>query len=410
MKRPFASVLAALVLAPAAASAAEPSPEDIERARTFYNAGAMAYGAGRFGDALRAFERAYEITQRPTVLFALAQAERKEYLASKDPHLLRRALQHYEEYLAQVESGGRRSEAVEAKADLEARLARLDPRAGETNAAPEKRKARITVYSATPGAMVSIDGGKPEELPYFGDLEPGKHRVRVFADGYFDAEQEVSGDRPVDVPVNLPLREKPALVTVGVAGSADVYVDGRIAATTPLAAPIEVPSGTHVIGIVTNGKKPYSQEVTLARATPLHLEPRLETSGQRVVSWVLLAAGGAAIVTGGVSAVAALVSESDAKDIEAARQERTISADELRRHNELIENRDTFRTAAIVTASVGAAFAAAGLLLYAFDKPSVAALPPRKVEPEPKKREPMEMEAAPVAGPGMVGGAVTARF
>ena len=155
---------------------------------------------------MRSFEQAYEIAPRPQLLFSLAQAERKEYFAGNDPSYLRRAIQHYKAYLEQVSSGGRRSEATEAKADLEARLAR-DPQAQAAAAAaapPEKRKARVTVYSATPGAQASIDGGPAQELPYFGDLEPGKHRVRVFAEGFIDAEREVSGDKPVDQPPATP--------------------------------------------------------------------------------------------------------------------------------------------------------------------------------------------------------------
>src|SRR5690606_12740096 len=119
--------------------------------------------------------------------------------------------------------------------------------------------------------------------PYFGDLERGKHRVRVSAEGYFDEEQEVSGDKPIDVPVSLTLRDRPAFVTVAYGAPAEVYVDGRIAATTPLIRPIEIAPGVHVLSVIANGKKPFSQEVTLERGKPFSLEPHLEASGQRLV-------------------------------------------------------------------------------------------------------------------------------
>src|SRR5207248_108886 len=129
----------------------------------------------------------------------------------------------------------------------------------------EKRKARVTVYSATPGAQASIDGAAAQELPYFGDLAPGKHRVRVFAEGFIDAEREVSGDKPVDQPVDLALQERPCSVTVALDSSADVLLDGRIVATAPLSRPIELPPGPHVLSVTANGKKPLSQEVSLPR-------------------------------------------------------------------------------------------------------------------------------------------------
>ena len=94
MKRSVAVVLA-LLLATSAASAKEPTPDDVERARTFFNAGAAAYSAAKYYDAVRSFEQAYELAPRPQILFSLAQAERKEYFASNDASYLRRAIQHY---------------------------------------------------------------------------------------------------------------------------------------------------------------------------------------------------------------------------------------------------------------------------------------------------------------------------
>jgi tetratricopeptide (TPR) repeat protein len=415
MKLALRSIAVAVLLSTSVASAANktPTPDEVERGRTFFNAGAMAYAAGKYFDAVRSFEQAYDLAPRPQVLFSLAQAERKEYFASNNAAYLRRAIQHYKEYLEQVPTGGRRSEATEAKADLEGRLARLDPAQAQGSLAPvEKRKARITVYSATPGAQVVVDNGQPQELPYFADLEPGKHVVRVFAEGYFDAQQEVSGDKPIDVPLNLTLRDRPALVTVSYDGAADFYVDGRIAATTPVARAIEVSPGTHVLSLSANGKKAYSQEVVLERGKPFKLEPRPEASGQRVVAWTMLIGGGVGLLGGGFFGLAALGRENRVQELDQIRTERNITAAELAEHNRAIESRDTFRTTAIVSTAVGGALAAGGLLLYVFDKPNVAVLPPRSVEPGPSPKKPGELEitAQPMLGPGIYGGGATVRF
>ena len=177
--------------------------DDTERARTYFNAGAQAYAASKYADAVRSFEQAYALVRRPPVLFSLAQAERKAFLDNGDATTLKHAIQHYADYLAAVPTGGRRPEAEDAKRELEARLGRMDPKDMGPARAEEKRKPRVTVFSPTPGAQVSIDGGAPSDLPYFADLEPGKHKVRVFGEGYFDAEQEISGDKGNDVPVDL---------------------------------------------------------------------------------------------------------------------------------------------------------------------------------------------------------------
>jgi hypothetical protein len=312
-----------------------------------------------------------------------------------------------------VPSGGRRAEAIEAKAELESRLTRIDPRQAAAGPSTERRKPRVTVFSPTPGAQASYDGGPPQELPYFADLEPGRHRVRVFGEGYFDAEQEISGDRGIDLPVNLPLKEKPALVTVSL-DAGDIFVDGRVVASAPVSRPIEVAPGPHVISVAKNGKRSWSQEVVLERGKPLKVEPKLTTSSQRGVSYAMLGAGGAALVLGGLLGVTAAVEEGRALELERKREKENLTSDELEAHNDALEDRDSRRTGAIVFTSVGVAVAAGGALLFAFDKPPVALLPPRSVEPAPKPTTPTDVASSlrhhPWFGPGLFGAGVTARF
>jgi hypothetical protein len=405
MRRIFIGVALSLLVS-RTAFAREPTPDEVERARTFFNAGAQAYSNAAYKDAARSFEQAYALAPRPNLLFSLAQAERKEGLSSNDAAFLKRAVAHYKEYLDQVPTGGRRSEATEAKADLESRLSRMDSR-DTSQAAPEKRKARVTVWSPTTGARISLDNGPAEQVPYFSDLEPGKHSVRVFADGYFDETASVSGDSAGDQPLNMPLRERPAAVTVVLDSTAEVYVDGRLVATTPVSRPIDVPSGAHVLSIAVNGKKAFSQEVTLERGKPFRFEPRLETSGQRLVAWGMLGAGAVGIVGGVVFGALALGQESRAKDIDAERQTGNISSSRNDTYNRSIDQRDTYRTISIVGLSAGAALAAGGALLFFFDKPPIAVIPPRNVEPTPQPRGPHNSDVGmivyPIVGPGVAG-------
>ena len=156
--------------------AAEPTPEALAQAKTFYGAGTEAYSKGRYEAAVTSFEQAYALAAKPNVAFALAQAERKLYLEKGDAARGRQAIGHYKEYLERVESGERRAEAVDAKADLEARLGNS---AGEaTKAAPVVRtKARLTVHTAVPGARISVDNAPPVEPPLIGDITSVKHHV-----------------------------------------------------------------------------------------------------------------------------------------------------------------------------------------------------------------------------------------
>jgi hypothetical protein len=411
----IATLFVCFTLARAAAAAPpahEPTPEEVERARTFYNAASSAYSAARYADAARGFEQAYLLAPRPQLLFSLAQAERKDFFASGDVTVGRRALEHYKHYLEQVASGGRRSEATEARADLEARLSRLDPNQAAASAPAEKRKARVTVYSPTPGAHVSLDGAPPQEVPFFSELEPGKHRLVVSAEGFFDEERDVSGDNAIDQPVDLTLKERPALVTVALDAKADVYVDGRVVATTPLSRPIEVPSGPHVIAVSENGKRPFSQDVVLARARSARIEPKLETSGQRIVSLAMLGVGAASLLASGGFAIAALAAENEAKDVERHRANGNIKASDFQSHNDAVDRQSEFRTVSIVALSAGSALAVGGALLYIVDKPSIPIIPPRTTEPgtTPRPKEPMELGVYPILAPTVAGAGLGARF
>lgn len=60
-----------------AAAQAEPSEDaslDVE-ARSLFEAGATAFAAGRYADALASFTRAYELSPRPELLYNIAQCE-----------------------------------------------------------------------------------------------------------------------------------------------------------------------------------------------------------------------------------------------------------------------------------------------------------------------------------------------
>jgi hypothetical protein len=343
------------------------------------------------------------------VLFSLAQAERKDFYDRADATALHHAIAHYTEYLKAVPSGGRRAEAQDAKTELEARLARMDPK----EAAPttqEKRKPRLTVFSATAGAQVSIDGGAPSELPYFADLEPGKHKVRVFAEGYFDREQEVSGDKG-DEPVNLPLQEKPALVTVELSTESDVYVDGHLVAQTPIHRPLEVPSGVHVIAISKNGHRAWSREVMLERAKPLKLRPELQVSGQRVLAITMIAGGGALVGLGALFVIGAFAEQKTAKDIE--NRQGPIDEQTRQDHNDAIDRRGADRAGAILFGVTGAAIVTGGILFFAFDHPTISLLPPRTTEqkaPPPGPMDVSQVRLVPTVGPGLYGAGLTATF
>src|SRR5262249_10580393 len=121
------ALLAGLLSLQGAALAADPVAE----AKTYYDAGVRAYAAAQYAVAIEAFTEAYRLAPRESVLFSLAQAERRQYTVDRNQKHLRDAIAHFRQYLDAVPEGGRRADSVEALGELEAIASRLSPPSAE---------------------------------------------------------------------------------------------------------------------------------------------------------------------------------------------------------------------------------------------------------------------------------------
>jgi hypothetical protein len=401
-----------LTLGLAAGPALAQSPEQLNQAKTLFNVGAQAFSKGNWTDAVSAFDDAYKLAPRPSVLFSLAQAEKKVYFAEKKPEFARRAIEHYRKYLAEVPSGGRRAEATDAIAELEPIVARLDPvAAAAAGIATPVARPKLYVTAQAEGAQVFLDGKPIGAVPYVGEIEPGTHKVRVSREGYFDVERDVLGDpgRVSSVDVDLP--ERPAMLLVDCAGACEVYIDGRLAGYAPHTTPIEVSPGPHMVSVVRNGARLYSREVAFERAAPVKFKADMVRSPQRTVAYVSLVGGTVFTLAGALTALTASGKQSEARDVQAELSKGNISPERLVEYNDAVTDRDRFRTSSIVTLSIGAGLLAAGGLLYAFDKPDVAFVPrPSDERSKPNDKPSVELGFAPMLGPGSAGAAAFGRF
>jgi hypothetical protein len=104
-----------------------PEPEDASReaAKEAFFEGTKAYALGKYEQAIAMFEKAYELSDEPTLLFNLGQAYWKRYDVSRDIEDLRRAkamFVNYDKFMRQ--EGG--EEGGEMEAILKAVQAQLD--------------------------------------------------------------------------------------------------------------------------------------------------------------------------------------------------------------------------------------------------------------------------------------------
>src|SRR5262249_2573655 len=135
-----------------------------------------------------------------------------------------------------------------------------------------KPEARVMVSSQTKGALASLDGETPSEVPLIREVKPGKHRVRVVASGYFDDERENATVEGGLVALDLSLREKPARLAISGPSGAAVAIDGRPAGVLPQATQLEVPSGRHLVAVTRTGHRPYAQEIEFTRGETMKLK------------------------------------------------------------------------------------------------------------------------------------------
>jgi hypothetical protein len=416
-----AALIGAIVLGSLPASAQKASPADLAKAKMLYDVGVQAFDGANYASAIKAFKEAYRIAERPGLVFSIAQAHRKQYYLTKDPENLREAVKFYREYASKVQQGGRRADVAEALAELEPLAGRLDPTAsassttaslmGDTRSAPQ-----LMVSTQTKGAKVSLDGGEAVDAPLIRDVKPGPHKIKVTAEGHFDHDREVVIGEAGVLPIDVTLREKPALISIATDGGADVSIDGRPVATTPLLKPIEVPAGRHFIVVTKTGHKPVTQDIEVKRAEKKTVPFRLEMTGQRIVSYTLLIGGGLSVAAGVLTGLGAAEEEDVAIRILEQRKTVNLTPDQLNEYNKAIDQRDQLRSGAIVALGMGATIGAAGLLLYLFDDPKPTVPLSRFEDTSDKPSSPppsdfkMELGGMPIVSPDFIGGSMTGRF
>ncbi|MDI1434158.1 PEGA domain-containing protein [Polyangium sorediatum] len=410
--RRAARILSVALLFTALVPHAARAAEDVEKAKTLFNAGAKAYTNGRYLVAIDSFREAYAAAPRPAMIFSLAQAYRRQYAVDGDLEKLKQAIANYRLYLDQVKEGERRADAVAALGELEVLAAARLPRDGTitsttSSAASDAPKTKLTITSPTPGARISLDGGKPIEPPLSEAVTPGKHRYKISAEGYIDEEREINiapGDQRA---IESDLRERPALLDIRGPAGATVAIDGKLVGTTPLPAQ-ELEPGARFLAVSRNGFRPYSREIVAQRGERDTLELNLTRTPQRYVSYVFLGAGALTLLSGLGAGGKALGAEGRALELKKA----GLTESTLREYNSALAERSASTIAAGIALGVGAAIGLTGFVLYAFDAPSLPLPPARKEKkPEPKEKgSTLDMAYTPVVGPGFAGAAFIGRF
>lgn len=210
-----AALLALLLAAPAGAA------DEVAEARAQYDQGARLYRAGKYLEAIDAFEAAYRLKPHGAIHFNVAQCREK---LGQWPA----ALRSYQDYLRELPDARDRVAVRAAIGKLEQRLAAAGVQA-------------LLIYSDPPGASVQIDGKEWGRTPFHTALPPGSYRVVLALEGFqpksLDAALEPGTSRVVDVVLrSRPIEPAPPGAAPPDAGAAGAAVPGAAAALGTSAA------------------------------------------------------------------------------------------------------------------------------------------------------------------------------
>ncbi len=241
-----AAVTSACALSPGVVLA-QPSPtEDAKsEARERFDRGLRLFNDGDNAGALAEFKRAYDLTQNPTVLFNIGLV----YAAMGKP----------------VEAVDVLDRVV---ADPGALSAERLERAKQTRDEQSKRIAQLVVTTDVP-ASVEVDGVEVTKTPLAQPIRiaGGVHIVGAIASGYAPARKEltIAAGEKTEVHLDLVLMQGRAahLKVVSHLPRADVFVDGQLAAHTPLLQSLTVAPGPHSVEVRRPGYVTARQDLTL---------------------------------------------------------------------------------------------------------------------------------------------------
>lgn len=250
-------------------------------ARRAYESGKMLIEDGDPRGALTKFQRAYELSKEPRLLWNMAVCEKELRHYANAARLVSR-------YLA--EGGTKVSAASRQNAE----------QAQETL---RGFYSELSVQGAPSGASVSVDGSSVGTVPLPGPIpiDLGKRRVVLQAEGFepFERMVEVPGATEVSLTVSMIERKTGATLSISSAQAHDIIsVDGKVLGSGHWSG--ELPAGTHRVRVTAKGKQTYDNELQLSPGASRTLQVALQDERSRMPVWPWIAGGAALLVGAGI--------------------------------------------------------------------------------------------------------------
>jgi hypothetical protein len=232
-----------------------------------YNAARLLYQNSDFAGALVKFQRAYELSRDPRLLWNMAACEKNLRRYAR----MLRLIERYEK------EGGARSEQDREQARQLVGTVRL-------------LVSNVRVVVNEPDASVFVDdelvGKTPLTEPVLVDL--GTHRIRVSKPGYEEATlvQEISGASEMTLSFALERRVQQARLIVVARGAEAISIDGVVVGQSRYEN--RIATGRHVVRVTAGSAKPYVTEIQLRDGEVRRLDVSLQekSGGGLTALWI----------------------------------------------------------------------------------------------------------------------------
>lgn len=241
-------------------------------AKDDYEAGRVLFEDQDFAGALLKFQRAFEATPDPRLLWNMAACEKSS--------------RHYANALALLERYRKEGDLRMSEAQRTELTTLIDTL--------RTLISRVHLIVDEPGASVFVDdrlvGTTPLADTLFVDL--GTRRIRVGKAGFQDQiiTQEFSGGSELTLYMTLPSAPRDARITVASDAPSAIYLDGHIVGHGRWEGPLA--AGEHTLRVSAAGMVPYEKEIVVQAGQPRTLYVQLEKDERGgVPTWVWLGMG-----------------------------------------------------------------------------------------------------------------------
>lgn len=264
------------------AGGSEIAADNKQEAKRLFERAAQAFAEKRNFEAIELFRQSALLEPSPLLDYNMA-------LAYEEMGDTANALKHFHRYLASAPNAQDAPEVRRSIDRLENQLSTLGVQ-------------QLTVTSDPQGAILEVDGTPVGVTPYTAALVPGAHTVVLKSDGYQSTQAKV--DLPRDRSIQIELTMEPAT-----APNSNPELDGGtrdsasgLARIRPLAwGLLGTGVGSITAGVLFHSSSKQSERESNRASVPEEAaEARGAADGKQTASLVLLGAGGALTIAGGV--------------------------------------------------------------------------------------------------------------